>query len=298
MTIQNLYAIDRYIGHVIDRHTTKNVDISVIIVTFNRANLLDELLKSLERQSFDNFDIIIIDNNSKDNTKDIAMNYDLIYIKLKENYGPSLGRNVGLKYACGDIVCFLDDDAIADENLIKSHYEGHTKFDIFCMRGKVLPRSRAIYNCVTLHYDLGDSVVPSPINIEGNSSFKRNILNDVGGFDPDLFIHKHEGNELTYRILKKFGGDVNKSIYYPNAIIYHDYAKSITNFLEKVYINQVRVLEMKKRSQDMLKFINRFPSNRQYRENGVVCYLFTKLYLLYIGICRVYIYLKNTMRLN
>lgn len=275
---------DNKIDQIIDANIKSAIHkkLSVIIVTFNRANLLNELLKSLQKQSFKDFEIIVVDNNSKDNTKEIIISYNFLYIKLIKNFGASIGRNIGLKYAEGEIVCFLDDDAIVDETFVESHHDAHIENDILCLRGKVLPKSKAIYNCKSQHYDLGDEIIPSVIDIEGNSSFKKFILDDVGGFDPDLFIHKHEGIDITYRILKKYGDDINKSIYYPKAVIYHDYAKGFFNFLNKIYINQKQWRELSIDSPERLLFLSKFParhSNPKYEKKCRFFFIFCKFYV-------------------
>ncbi len=268
--------------------------LSIIIVTFNRSNFLDELLKSLQNQSFRNFEIIVVDNNSKDNTKHLIFNYNLLYIRLNQNYGLSLARNIGLKYAQGDIVCFLDDDAVVDKTFVNSHYEGHIRQNIFCLRGKALPRSKTIYNCIPYHYDLGDEIIPSPINLEGNSSFKKSILDDVGGFDPDLFINGHEGIDITYRILKNFNFNISKCIYYPKAVIYHDYANSIFEVLRKTYQTELKSQKQLVESPDMIKFLGQFPPIKN-RVKNKECHIFIKFYKIFIILLRYYLHFKSML---
>ncbi len=261
----NLERKDPNIALSINTYTYINsnpIKLSIIIVTFNRADLLDLLLRSLQKQLFNDFEIIVVDNDSEDNTSEISREFNLIYVKLNKNYGLSIGRNVGLKYARGDIVCFLDDDAIVDKTFVKSHYEAHMNYNIFCLRGKALPKTKSIFNCIPGHYDLGNEIVPAPINLEGNSSFNKHILDEIGGFDPDLYIHFHEGIELTYRIFQKYNCELNKSIYYPNSIIYHDYAKNYFNLLKKTYLNELRNRKLRAEAPELIKFINRFPESK------------------------------------
>ncbi len=281
------FAMETY-----NKNYFNSIKLSVIIVTFNRANFLNALLKSIQKQSFDDFEIIIVDNDSKDNTTKNTLKFNLIYIKLNKNYGLSFGRNVGLKYARGDIVCFLDDDAIVDETFTRSHYEAHTKYDIFCLRGKAKPKTRTILNCIAGHYDLGNEIIPAPINLEGNSSFNKHVLEEVGGFDPDLFIHFNEGIELTYRIFQKYNCELNKSIYYPDAVIYHDYAKNFLNLLNKSYLNELRSRKLNSESQELMQFIGRFPLNKHKVVVNKQCKLFRIFYSFCIKFIKLYIYFK------
>jgi hypothetical protein len=76
-------------------------------------------------------------------------------------------------------------------------------------------------------------VIPCYINLEGNSSFKKDILIEVGGFDPAIQgAGGGEGLELTHRIINKCK-DKSKLIYYPNAIIYHDYSHTFIKYIKK-----------------------------------------------------------------
>ena len=207
---------------------------SVIIVTYNtNQKLLSQNLESLNMQTDNNFEIIIVDNSDKANVKKIALKYTLKYIKLNKNYGLSLARNIGIKFAKGDIVIFLDDDAIPAKDFIKEHIRAHKEFNIIGLRGKSLPKTLNIYNYLVSHYDYGNQIMPSIINLEGNSSFKRDILIEVGGFNPELLgAGGYEGLELTYRIIKKYD-DKSKLIYYPNTVIYHDYSPNFIKYIKK-----------------------------------------------------------------
>jgi len=208
---------------------------SVIIVTYNQSDLLLQNLKSLNKQTVRYFEIIIIDNNEKMDIYTLIKDYSINYIKLNKNYGLSLGRNIGIKYARGEIVIFLDDDALPAQDFVEQHIKAYQTDNILGLRGKSLPRNPGnIYNYFASHYDYGDKIIPCYINLEGNSSFKRKALLKIGGFNPDLAgAGGYEGTELSYRILQKYK-DRDKLIYYPNAIIYHDFYKNYIGYIKKL----------------------------------------------------------------
>lgn len=92
---------------------TLNDKVSVIIPTFNRSELLKKAIESLEKQSHQNLEIIIIDDFSTDNTAAIVaeMTDDrIIYLKHEVNKGGSEARNTGLRRATGNFIGFLDSD--------------------------------------------------------------------------------------------------------------------------------------------------------------------------------------------
>ncbi|MBP4137802.1 glycosyltransferase family 2 protein [Flavobacterium geliluteum] len=88
--------------------------VSVIIPTYNRANDLDRCLKSLQHQTYKNFEVLVCDDGSTDNTKEIVEKYNSIlkikYIKDENFGGPARPRNKGISEAKGDWICFLDSD--------------------------------------------------------------------------------------------------------------------------------------------------------------------------------------------
>ena len=89
--------------------------VSVIIPTFNRAHLLPRALDSLLKQSYKNWEALVIDDASTDDTKSVIANYikkdnRFHFYPLKENSGACIARNVGIKNAKGTLVTFLDSD--------------------------------------------------------------------------------------------------------------------------------------------------------------------------------------------
>ena len=90
--------------------------VSVIIPTYNAEKYLDRCLKSIKDQTYKNYEIIVVDNNSRDNTKKIAKKYT----KLVFNKGPerSAQRNFGAKKAKGKYVYFVDADFILEKEVI------------------------------------------------------------------------------------------------------------------------------------------------------------------------------------
>lgn len=236
--------------------------VSVVIVAYNtNGDLLLQNLNSLREQTIKEFETLIVDNSDKVNLLGIVSKYNLKYIKLEKNYGPMLARNVGVKYSSGDIVIFLDDDAVPANNFVEQHIRAYEESNILGLRGKVLPRTSSIYNNFASHYNLGNKPITCPIDIEGNSSFKRSVLIEVGGFNPKLLeVLGHEGIELTYRIICKYK-DKSKLIYWPYAVIYHDYANTFIKHLKKRYRHAENADVLKLQYPGMFKFIEDYCLN-------------------------------------
>ena len=94
---------------------TVNKKISIIIPTYNRANLITNSINSVLNQTYTNFEVIVIDDCSKDNTKneiDKIKDNRIRYIKLRKNKGPNFARNLGIKKSTGEYITFQDSDDI------------------------------------------------------------------------------------------------------------------------------------------------------------------------------------------
>ena len=88
--------------------------VSIIIPTYNRAHFLGEAIQSVLDQTYQDFEIIVIDDASTDNTEELVKSFGderIRYIRLKENSGASsVPRNTGLRAARGEYIAFLDSD--------------------------------------------------------------------------------------------------------------------------------------------------------------------------------------------
>lgn len=95
-------------------HVAGDILVSVIIPTYNRAQIIIESINSVLNQTYQNFEILVIDDGSTDNTKDIVESINDIRIRYiyQENSGPSAARNNGIKNANGEWIAFLDSDDI------------------------------------------------------------------------------------------------------------------------------------------------------------------------------------------
>ena len=90
-----------------------NIIVSIIIPTYNRAGLLKKSINSVLNQTFKNFEVIIVDDGSTDNTENVIKSFNnskIRYIKNKKNIGAATARNIGIKTAKGKFIAFQDSD--------------------------------------------------------------------------------------------------------------------------------------------------------------------------------------------
>lgn len=101
---------------------------SIILPTYNRANLISKAIRSVVYQTYQNWELIVVDDGSTDNTKKVVEEFvradnRIIYLSQK-NKERSAARNNGIKSAVGEFICFLD----SDDLYYKTHLEEFKKF--------------------------------------------------------------------------------------------------------------------------------------------------------------------------
>ena len=91
------------------------VEVSVIIPTYNRAQYILECIESVLMQTYQNLEVILVDDGSTDHTEQLVRNIDdkrFNYIAIENSGRPATPRNVGLDLARGEFIAFLDSDDI------------------------------------------------------------------------------------------------------------------------------------------------------------------------------------------
>lgn len=104
----------------------KEILFSIITPTFNRSNMIGKAIESVINQTYANWEMIIIDDGSTDDTAQVIKNFTLNDQRIKyfyqNNQGRSAARNKGIYISIGDFLCFLDDDDhYLDDFLLKFH---------------------------------------------------------------------------------------------------------------------------------------------------------------------------------
>jgi len=220
-------------------------EVSVIISTYSidRANYVISCIESVKRQTLLPKEIILVLDSNEiliDFYKSRVPND--VKIVISGGYGLSTARNAGVKAATGEIVAFIDDDAVADEvwleNLVKN-------YDNPCVAGvggfikPIWKSNRPIWFPEELNWIVGCSYkglperktcVRNPIGC--NMSFRKGVFEEVGYFKADVGrLGKKpiagEEAELSLRILEKIRG--SKIMLDPSAVVYHLVHKSRTN---------------------------------------------------------------------
>lgn len=135
---------------------------SIIIPTYNRAHLLRRCLDSVIAQTYTKWEAIVVDNHSEDNTKDIIDSYCDSRIKFVQVHNEGViakSRNMGIRLASGDWICFLDSDDYWKDNKLQSLTKYTDKYDIIYHDFILLSNEKHLFHLrgVTRYYTVRES---------------------------------------------------------------------------------------------------------------------------------------------
>jgi glycosyltransferase involved in cell wall biosynthesis len=228
--------------------------LSIIICTYNREKYLAYALESLVTQTEEqeNFEVLIIDNNSKDNTRKVFEKFEnklpLKYF-LEKKQGLSHARNRGIKESKYDYVAFLDDDAKASKDWVKKSLEiiNGKKADIF--GGPIHPYYESEKpKWFKDEYEIRQHGRKSKYLYKGHLSgsnifFKKEIFKKIGNFDPNYGMKGNKiflGEETKLQKTAKQKGI--KCFYDPKLFVYHlvpEYKMKVLYFIKRGLADQV-----------------------------------------------------------
>ncbi|MCU1594796.1 MAG: glycosyltransferase family 2 protein [Frankiales bacterium] len=219
--------------------------LSVVLPTYQRAELLDRCLSALARSDLDSFEVVAVDDGSTDRTSEVLRDHagkmPLIALTQQRNAGPAAARNRGLGAAAAPLVLFVDDDVVVTSTLLRQHVDLHDAAadDTLCVLGRVdwhpdlritpfmhwLDRSG-----LQFAYDtwLTEGVVDPPYAAfyTANLSIPRALLVAADGFDERFPFPAYEDMELAFRLAQQG----LRMEYRPAALAYHSRAIDLPTF--------------------------------------------------------------------
>lgn len=216
--------------------------LSIIICSYNRASYINDALSSLYSQSsgLDCFEVIIVDNNSTDNTKEVYTHWretnpngQFTFI-TETKQGASFARNAGASIALGEWVCFIDDDAIATQHYVENILKHiQKKPEAVGFGGRIIPKYvpaepkwMSFYvSSLVGNFDYAPTACAfknGKYPLESNMIVKKSVYTQIGGFNEHLpgvvgtLRIGGEGKELFYKIIA-----LGHTLYYDPSICVH-----------------------------------------------------------------------------
>lgn len=232
--------------------------VSIIIPSFKIDSYSDlvDAIDSLLNQSYADIEVVVVIHTNKNLYEEIVKAYgaqNKVKVVFSErSLGAYAARNTGIKAARGDVLAFIDDDAVADEGWVENLVNTYQELDAIAVGGKILPiwlPSKPAYFPEELYWLVGvthkgfaeDKLVEIRNAFGPNMSFKREVFEQVGLFNENLGFAKRGTSyiqageaEFSLRMTSKFGVGV---IYNPEAIVCH-----------KIPISKARLKLLLKRS--------------------------------------------------
>ena len=209
-------------------------NVSVVVCVYNGERTIDSCLASLEKLNYPNYEVIVVNDGSTDETRQIAESYDTIRLVNQENQGLSAARNVGIQAATGEIIAFTDADCMADPDWLTYLVARFQSSEFGAVGGPNFspPDDSFVASCVAVspgaptHVLLDDEAAE---HIPGcNMAFRREALEAIKGFDP-IFRAAGDDVDLCWRLQNK-GYKIGFS---PAAVVWHFRRNTVRDYLKQ-----------------------------------------------------------------
>lgn len=240
---------------------------SFIIPVYNRPDEVDELLQSITRQTLTDFEVIVVEDGSVRDCKNVCDSYagrlDLHY-HMKENSGPGQSRNYGAERARGEYLIILDSDVVLPDGYLQS-VDDELKArpaDAFggpdCAHPSFTPTQKAISYSMTSFFTTGgirggkkkmDKFYPRSFNM----GIRRDVYMALGGFSRMRF---GEDIDFSIRIFK--AGHACRL--FPGAWVWHKRRTDFRKFFRQVYNSGIARINIYKKYPESLKIVHLMPA--------------------------------------
>ena len=196
--------------------------VSVVVCSYNGAATLRGCLEALHKVDYPDFEVILVDDGSKDATQSIVAEFPLVKNILQPNRGLSVARNVGMHAASGEIIAYTDSDCMPDSDwlyflvstLLHSSYAAVGGPNLNPPATGPIPAAVAACPGAPTHVLLSDTEAE---HIPGcNMAYWKSVLEEIGGFDPE-FRKAGDDVDLCWRLMQA-GHRVGFS---PSALVWH-----------------------------------------------------------------------------
>ncbi len=218
--VRELFAGEEPMTHRVKLDSYPRV--SVVVCSYNGGKTLERCLESLKEVDYPDFEVVLVDDGSQDNTPEIAARHPWIVSIRQENLGLSYARNVGGHAASGEIIAYTDSDCMADPDWLYYLVQTLTGGNYAGVGGPNIspPAEDWIQACVSAapggpsHVLLTDVVAE---HIPGcNMAFYKWAFEKVGGFDPE---YRKAGDDVDFCWRLQQEGQV--IAFSPAAIVWH-----------------------------------------------------------------------------
>jgi GT2 family glycosyltransferase len=223
-------------------------EMTVAVCTYNGSATLRECLEGVRRLRYPNYEVIVVSDGSTDDSAEIARSFEGVRVIETAQLGLSAARNTALNAGRGEIIAYIDDDAIPDPDWL-THLAVAFEQEAYVAAGGPNvppPRSSRVAQCVAnapggpTHVLIGDHEAE---HIPGcNMAIRRRALLEIGGFDPQ-FRAAGDDVDACWRLLDTVG----QIAFSPGAVVLHHRRRSVRGYLrqQRAYGKAEALLERK-----------------------------------------------------
>ncbi|MEJ7783751.1 MAG: glycosyltransferase [Solirubrobacteraceae bacterium] len=228
-----LHAVSRAFEEAPLKHDLVPVRASVAICTYNGARTLEETARAVEALRYPDFEVIVVDDGSQDDSAAIAHAHGFRVIST-ENRGLSSARNTALEAATGEFVAYLDDDAAPDPHWLTYLADSFRRRDCVAVGGPNLPvpNDGLVADAVAMAPGNPNHVLTSDREAEHipgcNAAFRCDALREIGGFDARFRI-AGDDVDVCWRLLDRGW----KIAYHPAAVVFHHRRDTVGGYLRQ-----------------------------------------------------------------
>jgi glycosyltransferase involved in cell wall biosynthesis len=206
-------------------------EVSVVIPAYNAEKYIAKCLASLDKQTFKDFEVVVVDDGSTDSTCDIAQKYSVRLVRNPQNLGEGASRNRGAEVAQGKILVHTDSDIIAPEGwlekIVSTLKDGDVKAVASGYCGSVGNSFMELFAHLELAFRRKNFRGFVNTAVSNNFASYRDVFFDAGGF-PEKY--KCEDMRLSYRISR------NHPILWDHEnCVYHHFRPSLKSYLKQQY---------------------------------------------------------------
>jgi GT2 family glycosyltransferase len=208
--------------------------VSVVVCAYNAERTMEACLASLEVLNYPDYEVVVVNDGSKDRTLEIAERFPCCRIISQENRGLSAARNVGAAAATGDIVAYTDSDCVADPDWLTYLVARMEEGGLAACGGPnfpppedaLVPSAVAVSPGGPTHVLISDAVAE---HIAGcNMAFRRDALLALGGFDP---LYRAAGDDVD--ICWRFQDAGHTIGFSPAAVVWHFRRNTVRAYLDQ-----------------------------------------------------------------
>jgi len=213
-----------------------HLSVSVVVPSYNSAATLASAIKAIINQDFKTLEIIIVDDGSVDQTREVVQSFSNVRYVYQDNAGPAAARNTGAKEAAGDLIFFTDADCVPRPDWLSQSIEHFKDENIAVVAGSygIANPKNILARCI--HHEIlyrHHHLMPIHPKAFGSYNFgiRKRIFEEVGGFEESYCQASGEDNDLSYKLIK-----MGHKIYFEkDSLVDHQHTTSIKKYLKEQY---------------------------------------------------------------